>query len=255
MQVIRGVLFDLSGVLYVGDAAVPGAVDALGRLRSARVPVRFVTNVSRTPSSLILERLWAMGFTVGREDLYTAPVAAREHLRAGNFRPHLLVHADIFAEFDGLATEPANAVLVGDAEDGFTYASLNRAFRVLLDGVPLFALGNNRYFRAADGLSLDVGAFVAALEYASGTPATVLGKPAPAFFAAPLAGMGCDPGGAVMVGVDVDADVNGALAAGLGGILVRTGKYRRGDEDRLDSSRAVVVNDVVAAVEWILERA
>ena len=84
----------------------------------------------------------------------------------------------------------------------------------------------NRYWRTPEGLSLDVGPFVAALEYATGCDAVVVGKPAPAFFATVLAGLGVRPADAVMVGDDVESDVGGALRAGLAGVLVRTGKYR-----------------------------
>lgn len=81
-------------------------------------------------------------------------------------------------------------------------------------------------------MSLDAGPFVAALEYAARTRAVLFGKPAPAFFHAVLADLRIDPQEAVMIGDDVEADVNGALAAGIPAILVRTGKYRAGDEQR-----------------------
>lgn len=58
-----------------------------------------------------------------------------------------------------------------------------------------------------------------------------------------------------MVGDDAEADVGGALAAGLQGVLVRTGKYRPGDENRMDPPPTHVASDLAAAVEWILDRA
>jgi ribonucleotide monophosphatase NagD (HAD superfamily) len=56
---------------------------------------------------------------------------------------------------------------------------LNDAFRALIDGAELIALQHNRYWRRADGLVLDVGAYSAALEYGAGCEAVVVGKPAP----------------------------------------------------------------------------
>jgi HAD superfamily hydrolase (TIGR01458 family) len=129
---------------------------------------------------------------------------------------------------------------------------MNRAFRSLLDGGPLLAMGDNRYFKEADGLSLDIGPFVAALEYATGNQAIILGKPAPAFFEGALLSLGCAADEVVMIGDDVLTDVEGALAAGLKGILVRTGKYRPGDEDQITHPGAMVVEDIQAAVDWIL---
>ncbi len=102
---------------------------------------------------------------------------------------------------------------------------------------------------------MDAGAFVRALEYASGRKAKVLGKPSPHFFALAVESLGCQAHEAVMVGDDAEADVGGAMAAGLAGVLVQTGKYREGDEDQLDPAPTHVAEDLAAAVEWILARA
>ena len=249
---IRGVLLDLSGVLYVGEAALPGAVEALDALARAGLPAVFVTNVSRQPRASLLGHLRAMGLPVEDSRLLTAPDAARAHLAREGLTPYLLVHPAIEAEFADIAGARPDAVLLGDAGEGFTHARLNRAFRLLMDGAVLLAMGNNRYFREADGLSLDIGPYVAALEYAADTRATLLGKPAPAFFAAALERLGCAPSEAVMIGDDAEADVGGAIAAGLRGVLVRTGKYRDGDERRAGAG-AVVCADVRAAVARIVE--
>lgn len=112
------------------------------------------------------------------------------------------------------------------------------------------ALGRNRYFQDQGGLSLDAGPFVAALEYAAGVEAELLGKPAPALFAAALDSAACPPAAAAMIGDDVESDANGALAAGLRGVLVKTGKYRPGDEARL-APGGVVADDIAAAVDLL----
>ncbi len=249
---IEGVLLDLSGVLYVGDAALPGAIRALDRMRNAGFPVRFVTNVTRKPFDEILQRLQAMGFDIAPEKLLTAPRAAHRYVEAHRLRPYLLVHPALEAEFADLAKDSPNAVLLGDAEDRFDYAHLNRAFRILMEGGPLLAMGNNHYFQDRDGLSLDIGPFVAALEYASGQRAVILGKPSADFYRVAVDSLGCEMQHAVMVGDDVLADVDGALGAGLQGILVRTGKYRSGDEDKIGHTGAQVVADIVAAADLIL---
>jgi hypothetical protein len=108
--------------------------------------------------------------------------------------------ASEFADLDPLPADvekSAGCVVVGDPGNGWDFETLNRAFRLLM-GEPrpvLVALGMTRYWRAADGLRLDAGAFVRALEYASGATAVVTGKPD-----------------------------NGAQQAGFAGVLVRTGK-------------------------------
>jgi HAD superfamily hydrolase (TIGR01458 family) len=248
---IGGVLLDLDGVLYVGREPVPGATEALARLRTAALPLGFVTNTTRRSRRVIRADLAAMGFAIADDELFTPARAAREWIGAQGASPFLLIHPGLAEDFAGLPYGK-DAVVVGDAGDGFTYAALNEAFRLLIAGAPLLALATNRYFRDADGLSLDAGPFVAALEHASGTRALLFGKPAPAFFQAALSALGRRAEESVMIGDDVEADVNGAIAAGLAGILVRTGKYRPGDDTRIDP-RGTVVDDVAAAVGFVFD--
>ncbi|MEE8625210.1 MAG: TIGR01458 family HAD-type hydrolase [Acidiferrobacterales bacterium] len=249
---IGGILLDLAGVLYVGDTPLPGAREAIERLHHARLPTRYLTNTTRSTRRAILDRLSRMGLSIPPDSLYTAPLAARRYVESHGLRPYLLIHPNLKAEFAEFGEGPYNAVLVGDGGEAFTYERLNCAFRLLLEGAPLLAMGNNRYFKERDGFSLDVGPFVTALEYAADVRATILGKPAPDFFRAAIADLGCKADEVMMVGDDVAADVIGAVSAGLQGVLVKTGKYRPGDEDQLKSANANVLADVTVAIDWII---
>ena len=95
--------------------------------------------------------------------------------------------------------------------------------------VPLLALGTTRYWRAEDGLRIDAGPFVRALEYATGRAAVVLDVGDPAFYRTATADVGLDPAEVVMVGGDLRTDVEGAQGAGVAGVLVRTGKFAPSD--------------------------
>ena len=250
---IKGVLLDLSGVLYVGENALPGAVSALESLKHSGMPVRFITNTTRTPRSGILLKLERMGLKIPVEALYTAPAAVRDVLVESGLRPWLLVHPNLEEEFQGFDCNAPNAVVIGDAGESFDYSHLNQAFRLLMGGAEFIAMGNNRYFQEPDGLSLDIGPFVSALEYASGRQAVVLGKPARAFFHKAVASMGLESGEVMMVGDDLLADVVGAMEAGLRATLVKTGKYRSGDEVSLKGSQAWIENDIVTVVDRLVE--
>ncbi|OAP36870.1 hydrolase [Sinorhizobium glycinis] len=253
---IKAVLLDLAGVIYDGEKAVPGAAAAVARLRASNLPIRFVSNTTRSTKQAVLERLAKLGLPVKGAELFTPAEAACNWLRAHERAAHLLVHPDLVSEFYDLPAEGSMAVVVGDAGDAFDYRALNAAFRKLTDGAELLALAPNRTFKDADGkLSLDAGAFVAALEFASRRQAIVLGKPAPGFFLSALATIPCTAADAVMVGDDAETDVAGALSAGLGhALLVRTGKYRGGDEARFAPAPSATVDDIGAAAEWILAR-
>jgi HAD superfamily hydrolase (TIGR01458 family) len=249
---IHGVLLDLEGVLYVGGYPLPGAREALLSLRAAGIPVRYVTNSTRATRDAIIHRLARMGLEVPIQHLFTPVVAARQYLNAHQWTPHLLVHPNIQGEFADLVGGTPGAVLLGDAGPAFSYEALNQCFRLLLEGLPLLAMGSNRYFREDDGLSLDIGPFMAALEYAAELEAVVLGKPSPDFFLAAVHSLDLPPQDVVMVGDDAEMDVCGALASGLQGALVRTGKYRDGDEAKVESWGGRVFDDLDAVVDYIL---
>jgi HAD superfamily hydrolase (TIGR01458 family) len=226
---IQAVLLDLDGVLYIGERPVPGAAEAVERLRAQGLTLRFVTNTTARARSATLGKLRRIGIPLADDELVTPAALAVRHCReAGHRRVALVMNDEVKQDFSELEAPAGrvDAVIVGDLGDAFGYAVLNDAFRRLMDGAELVALQKNRYWLTEEGLSLDVGAFVAALEYATGRAAFVVGKPSPAFFELALEGAGVPPEQAVMVGDDVETDVGGALAAGLAGFLVQTGKFR-----------------------------
>lgn len=231
-------LLDLDGVLYVGDEPVPGAAETVAWLRELGVPHGFLTNTTSRPRQAIANKLTGMGIAARPEQILTPTAAASAWLRGrGITHPALFVPAATADEFAGLDPLPAGvdrgagAVVVGDLGPGWSFATLNRAFRLLMAGeqIPLIALGMTRYWRAYDGLRLDAGAYVRALEYAAGRTAVVLGKPAAAFFQTAADQLGLATDQVVMVGDDIRTDVEGAQQAGLTGVLTRTGKFTPSD--------------------------
>ena len=257
LEGVEGLLLDLSGVVYVQDDGVPGAAAALDRLRSAGVPIRLVTNTTMRPRRAILERLGRLGIEAGPAELITpATLAAGRCAEAGYESVSLVVLDELREDLEGLEERAGSvdAVIVGDLGDRWDYEVLNRAFRRLMEGAELIALQRNRYWETDEGLSLDAGPFVAALEYATGRQAEVVGKPSAAFFALALTELGVPAERAAMVGDDVEADVAGAMDAGLAGILVRTGKYRE-DLVRESGIEPTATVDSIADVPELVGRA
>ena len=194
-----------------------------------------------------------LGLQVALEDVYTPAALAHDFLARRNLAPFLVVHPELREDFSGLRTDGEKAVVVGDAGEFFTYDLLNRAYRKILQGAEFLALAKNRNFLDHDGeLSLDAGPFVAGLEYASGRAATVLGKPAPTFFKLAVEGLRCAAEDVAMIGDDAEADVGGAMAAGLMGVLVQTGKYRPGQEALLADRPTLVAKNLKVAVDLLL---
>lgn len=230
----EALLLDLDGTLYEDDAPLPGAVETLARLRAAGLVLRFVTNTTRRPRHAVADRLREMGFDIADAELVTPAVAAARWIeREGLASVRLYLPEEASVDFGersfevvgvGDAAEPA-AIVVGDLGHAWTFEILNAAFADLQAGARLVALHRNRYWRSGGRLVLDAGPFVAALEYAAGADACVVGKPSGEFFALARTGIDRAPARVAMVGDDVETDVAGGQSAGLKGVLVRTGKY------------------------------
>ncbi|KAJ8789652.1 hypothetical protein J1605_004889 [Eschrichtius robustus] len=230
--------------------------------------VRFVTNTTKESKKDLLERLKKLEFDISEDEIFTSLTAARNLVEQKQVRPMLLVDDRALPDFKGIQTSDPNAVVIGLAPDHFHYQILNQAFRedslicqvtseavkrLLLDGAPLIAVHKARYYKRQDGLALGPGPFVTALEHATDTKATVVGKPEKTFFLEALRSTGCEPEEAIMIGDDCRDDVGGAQNVGMLGILVKTGKYRAADEEKINPAPYLTCDSFPHAVDHILQ--
>jgi HAD superfamily hydrolase (TIGR01458 family) len=254
---MAAILLDVDGVLHVSGTPIPGAVDAVARLREDGHRIRFVTNSTTVSRRTLGEMLRGMGFEIGDEELQTTGDVAARAL-AGK-RVLALTMGGFLEDLDGLELigMNADAVLVGGADESeepgriYSYLNLNRAFLELEAGAELYCLHRNRWWQTSHGPRLDAGAFVAGLEYAAGIEAIVLGKPSPRYFAAALETRDADPELTWMVGDDLEGDIGGARAYGMRTVLVRTGKFR---PDELEHTSIVpdgIVSSVAQLGAWL----
>lgn len=228
MPPVSGILLDIDGVLHISMQPIAGASDVLHWLEQQGYKTYFLSNTTTMACATLAERLQHIGLPVAERRLITAPVAAAGYIRQ-NFpgkRCWLLTKGDTARDFDGieLVTRGADVVVIGGAEELLSYETMNAAFRMLMDGAVLLAMHTNLYWRTKEGLQLDSGPFIRALEIAAGKQAIVVGKPERAFFVQALRALGCSADETIMVGDDILNDVEGAQNAGLRGLLVTTGK-------------------------------
>jgi HAD superfamily hydrolase (TIGR01458 family) len=225
---IEGLLLDVDGVLVSVWEPIPGAPEALAAVRRAALPFLLMTNTTTHTRAEIAETLGHSGFEVEPGQIVTSPVATAAYLRATHpgARCWLLGGEHVIPEMDGIEFVGADpdVVVVAGADDLFTWDNVSRALAMLLDGARLVSMHRNLKWMTEDGLRIDAGAYLAALEAASGIRAEVAGKPAAAFFRSALALLGVPAERAAMVGDDIETDVLAAQAVGLTGILVQTGK-------------------------------
>jgi HAD superfamily hydrolase (TIGR01458 family) len=254
---MAAILLDVDGVLHVSGAPIAGAATAVKRLRDDGHRLRFVTNSTTKSRTQQVEQLRAMGVELEDNELQTtAGVAAR--VLAGK-RVLALTMPGLLDDLDGLQLVGMNvdAVLIGGADEGeetgriFSYLNLNRAFHELDAGAELYCLHKNKWWQTADGARLDTGVFVAGLEYAADTEATVLGKPSSAYFSAALEAIDAEPSLTWMVGDDVEGDIVGGHNHGLRTVLVRTGKFRPDDVERSRVQPDGIVSSIAQLPEWL----
>jgi HAD superfamily hydrolase (TIGR01458 family) len=251
------ILLDVDGVLHVSGEPIPGAVEAIDRLRRSGHDLRFVTNNSTRPRVKLAEELRTMGFELEDDELQTTPRAAAREL-AGR-RVYALVMSAIVPDLEGveLVGEGADAVLLGGADETlepnqvFSYMNLNRAFFELQSGAELYALHKNRWWQTARGPMLDSGGFVTGLEYACDNEATVLGKPSASYFAAALEHLDAEPELTWLLTDDLEDDVRAAKLFGMHTVLLRTGKFRPETLERSDVIPDMVLSSIGQFPDWL----
>lgn len=244
---IRGVLLDLDGTLYDANGVIPGATQAVSFMQRRGLRLRYITNNTRRPRSALVADLRHLGLKVSSEDLFTAPRAAVTWLEEhGIQKISLHLKDETAAEFDRFTKEDTapEVVVVGDLGSGWTFDRLNTAFRQLEGSTRLLAVQKNRYWRTEEGLVLDAGPFIAALEYASGKEAVTVGKPSQSYFQAAAKALAVPSTNIVVVGDDIVADVGGAIEAGMRGVLVRTGKFKPSDLECPDPRPDMVIDSI-----------
>lgn len=245
---VKGVLFDLDGVLYTGSKAIDGAIAAVAKIRDSGIRCRFVTNTSTLSLSSLQQKINALGFSIPAREIISAPQAALMYLRQqSNPICRFLLAADVkqdFMEFRQSNTA-ADYIVVGDIGSAWTYELLNEIFTCLNNGGKLIAIHKNKFWQTEQGLQMDIGGFIHGLEYASGVKAMIIGKPSIDFFQIALNDLGLKPAEVIMIGDDIDSDIGGAQSAGLRGVLVKTGKYRQAYTEASQIKPDLVINSIM----------
>jgi HAD superfamily hydrolase (TIGR01458 family) len=256
---MAAILLDVDGVLHVSGQPLPGAAEAVRRLRMDGHRLRFVTNATTRSKADLAANLQGMGIELDVAEVQTTADAAVEKLR-GRRVLALVMHA-LVGDLEGieLVGENVEAVLIGGADDSpetnlvFSYMNLARAFAEIELGADLYCLHRNRWWQTERGPLLDSGCYVAGLEYAAQTAATVLGKPSPAYFDAACRSLDAEPSMTWMVGDDIETDVAGARGVGMRAVLVRTGKFRPDAVERSRIKPDGIVSSIAHLPEWLEE--
>jgi len=235
MADIKGLLIDLDGVIFNDSALIDGAREAISWIQQKGLPFRFLTNTTMKSREGLRDKLQSFGIAVEKEHIFSAVSAAVAYIKkSGKLKCHLLLLKEAVAEFEGieLTSENPDFIVVGDLGEKINFETLHFAFQKLLAGAQLIALQKNRYWISDRGYTMDAGAIVAMLEYASGKKGQVVGKPSVHFYALALADLNLRPENVVMIGDDLETDVDGARRMDIRTALVKTGKFKAEDLEK-----------------------
>ncbi len=247
LSAIRAFLIDLDGVIYNDHLFVEGADKALSFLRDFGFTLRFATNTTGRSRAAIAEIIRGFGINAEEKEIFSAPYATALWLRqTTDLKCRIVTRGDAPREFEGLpqSEENPDVIILGDIGERFTFELMNDLFRQILRGAQLIALQKNRYWLTGGQLTLDAGPYVAALEYATGKPAIVMGKPSRTFFELALKDLGLQPEQVAIIGDDLEADIQGAQATGIRTIFVETGKDTQADIIRLKIQPDLVLRSI-----------
>ena len=253
MKSITGVLFDLDGVFYVGNQLISGGNETLAWLRKQGIKYQFITNNTTLSRSALTEKLKGLGLNIQEDELLSANYAGVLQLeKMGLKRCRLILTKAAQKDYPPNVLKDPEAIVIGDIGNSWDYDLLNELMNQILGGAELIALHKGRYFQTETGLQLDSGAFVAALEHATGKKAQLVGKPSQAFFEMGSSLLGSKPNELLMVGDDLVNDIQGAQDAGYQSVLVQTGKYREALVKQSDISPDGIIPSIAELPSYLL---
>ncbi len=230
---LKGVIFDLHGVLMFHGEVYPGAVELLNSLRQKGVIFRILSNSTLESRKSCAAKLRKKGIRVYEDEVVTASFATAQYLKTMHPTSCWIMlkreGLDEFRDFHHDSENPEYIVL-GDFREDFNFQNLNKALRLLSRGAKLIVMIPETIDNSVGELELTVGAYGKMLEEAANIKATYIGKPNRYVFEIALNTMEIrERNRVLMVGDRISTDISGARNVGLKTALVRTGEFRESD--------------------------
>lgn len=221
-------IFDLDGTLFLGEEPIPGAADALGRLRSQGSMVRFLTNNSSQSRANYVAKLVRLGFEAYSEEVYSSAIGTAAYLRQEGLRTAFVIGEPGLQEtlmLSGveMADNQPEAVVVGICKS-FTYPLLSEAMQHIRAGARFVATNTDPTYPMEGGRFIPgSGSLVAAVQTCAEVDPFIVGKPNPFLVELILREAHVSPANSLMVGDRMDTDIAAGIRAHCPTLLVLTG--------------------------------
>jgi 4-nitrophenyl phosphatase len=257
---VRGIVVDLDGTVYLGSEPIPGAADAVARLRDRGLDVLFVTNnPTRTPDEYV-EKLADHGIRAECEEILSAGVATAEYLadRHPGDAVFLVGSEGLRRQLREagleLTDDPGAAdVVVTSHDHEFDYEEMTEALWALEDAAAFYGSDPDLIYPGQGGRPYPgSGAITRAVAgVAEREPDQVLGKPSGPMIELISEAIGHPPEECLIVGDGLDTDVTTGERAGMTTVLVRSGRTTDADVDASDVTPDHVVDSLADVVDLV----
>lgn len=227
---VKGILADIDGTLYFKGKPILGAIETVSRIRELGLKLLFLTNTDSKSPSTVLKILQKYGFNIQKEEIFTPIIALKEFLsKYPEKKSYFVTTVEVEKEFQDFprveGPEIPDFVVIGDFHNNWDVNRLNEAFKYVFKGAKLLGTQGNRYYLDRNGEPIiDTGSFVQMIANATGVTPKIFGKPSKDYFLQALKKINLKPQETLVIGDDLESDIQGAISTGLIGILVRTGK-------------------------------
>ena len=247
---VRGVLFDLDGVVYRGEEVIPGAPELFAYLAETGRVVGAITNNALKTGAEYSQKLAGMGIDLPGERIVTSGWAAARYVTEAKPGARVFIVGG-----DALRRELSAVGAIESETPDFVVAGIDLLLplQCLSDasvhvraGAKLIVTNPDLTVPIEGGLRAGSGAVQAFIEAAGGARATVIGKPQPGIFQQALTGLGLRVEETIMVGDTAETDIAGASAAGLRSVMVESGNANSTEDGVMPTLR---VADAAALLE------
>jgi NagD protein len=262
---VDGFVFDLDGTVYLGEAALPGAVEGIAELRRRGKQVLFVSNKPLEPREAYAAKLTRLGIPTGPDAVITSAYVLGHHLarHEPQLRYYVVGEENLRAELRGhglqiveerteqdpkQVIDPAgiDAVIVA-FDRTLDYRKLNTAYQALMQGARFYATNSDKMCPMPRGGIPDAGGTIAALEHMTGRKLQLLaGKPSTLIMEVALERLGLPADRCMMVGDRLETDILMGQQAGMVTAAVLTGVATREDAARMPTPPTFVIENLAA---------